>query len=226
MVRNTGVVKALTTDALGPGRDVDRRVGPERERSQFPNPVPAEMCQGGPMGTGTPATRYSAFIATNLIAYTSAPSFDPQICISTDGGHSFYPTFLTVTDDDSQYPPTGIMFSSATNGIAWFGQANATPYIQRTTDGGKTFSSVALPASVASHSLVLNAGFFAPDGQHGWIVGMNLDSDKALALATTDAGATWATIATGLDDVQLYSGFALDATHVWLGGTKGTVIHN
>ncbi len=223
IVRETGVV-STTTDAPGPNATFTDVWAPNATEP-IPNPVPAEMCQGGPMGTGAPVTRYSAYIGSNLIAYTAAPNFDPQICISTDGGHSFYPSFLTVTDDDTQYPPTGVMFASATTGISWFGQPNTTPYIQRTTDSGATWTSVPVPGGVATHSLELHAGFFAPDGQHGWIAGYDHDTSKALALATTDGGASWAVTATGLGDVQLYSGFALDATHVWLGGSFGTVIY-
>lgn len=224
IIRDTGVV-STTTDAPGPSATFTDVWAPNAT-DPIPNPVPADVCQDGPLGTGAPVTRSSAFIGANLIAYTAAPNFDPQICVSTDGGHTFYPTLLTVADDAVQYPPTGVVFSSATTGITWFAASTALPYIQRTTDGGTTWASVALPASVASHSLELNGAFFAPDGQHGWLVGYDLDGGKTLALATTDAGASWTTLATGLSDVKLFSGFALDATHVWLGGTNGTVIHN
>jgi photosystem II stability/assembly factor-like uncharacterized protein len=116
-----------------------------------------------------------------------------------------------------------VLFTSPTTGLTWWGSSTAKPYIQRTIDAGKTWTNVALPAAVASHGLALNAAFFAPDGQHGWIVGFDHDTNHALALASTDGGATWSAL-TGLGDAQLYSGFALDATHVWIGGTDGVLL--
>ena len=185
------------------------------------------MCQGGPLGTGAPVTRASVYVSSDrqTIAYTSAPSFDPQICISHDGGASFYPALLTVPDGAEDYPPTGIAFANATTAITWWASASASaaPYIQRSTDAGKTWTSVALPGDVASHELELHGGFFAPDGTHGWIVGYDHDSSHALLLTTSDGGATWATESVDSEH-KLYSGFALDATHVWIGGEAGTLL--
>lgn len=116
-----------------------------------------------------------------------------------------------------------MLFTSPQNGLAWFGSQYAKAYVQRTTDGGRTWRAVALPSSVADRTLALNAAFFAPDGQHGWIVGYDFDASAALGLATTDGGATWSVLS-GLGKSKLYSGFALDATHVWVGGEQGVLL--
>jgi hypothetical protein len=221
IIRDTGVV-SVATSAAGPNASFQDVWAPNATQ-RIPQDLPADMCQGGPMGTGAPVTRASAYIGNGLIAYTADPDFMPQVCVSTNGGSSFYPAMLTVDDDASESPPTGVLFTSATTGITWWGSSTAKPYIQRTTDGGKTWTSVAVPAAVASHGLAMNAAFFAPDGQHGWIVGFDHDSNKALALASTDGGATWSALS-GLGDAPLYSGFALDATHVWIGGTEGVLL--
>ncbi|MEO8548538.1 MAG: hypothetical protein ABI678_01125 [Kofleriaceae bacterium] len=221
IIRKTGVV-SLASTASGPGASFTDVWAPNATQ-RIPANLPAEMCQGGPLGTGSPTTRYSTYIGNNLIAYTSDPEFDPQICISTDGGKSFYPSRLEVDDAAVELPPTGVVFASASTGITWWGSSTAKPYIQRTTDAGKTWHNVGVPAALAGHGLALNAGFFAPDGQHAWIVGYDHDSNKAVGLASTDAGATWSAMS-GLGDAELFSGFALDATHVWLGGAKGTVL--
>ncbi len=221
LIRDTGVV-SVSTQAGGPNASFTDVWAPDATE-QIPASLPANECQGGPLGAGAPVLKYSAYVGNGLIAYTAAPSFDPQICVSTNGGTAFYPALLDVDDDASQNAPSGVVFSSAQNGITWWGSTTAKPYIQRTTDGGKTWTRVALPASVATHGLELNGGFFAPDGQHGWIVGYDHDTHLALALSSSDGGASWATIA-GLGEAKLYSGFALDADHVWIGGDQGTLL--
>jgi hypothetical protein len=199
-----------------------------------PNPVPADECQGGPRGTGTPHTRESVYISEDggFIAYTSNPGGAPELCISHDGGQSFTPTELTVPSGDEDVPSRGVYFTTATNGILWWGdQFGAGPYIQRTTDGGATWSDVALPSNLTSTSVELHGGFFAPDGMHGWITGYDAEARVPLLLATTDAGATWSTVDEGLAAAvdaaggdKLYCGFALDATHYWVGGARGVVL--
>jgi hypothetical protein len=221
IIRDTGVV-SVATSAAGPSASFEDVWAPNATQ-RIPQDLPPDMCQGGPLGTGAPVTRASAYIGNGLIAYTADPDFTPQICISKDGGSSFYPSMLTVDDDASESAPTGVLFTSATTGITWWGSSTAKPYLQRTTDGGKTWKAVALPAAVATHGLALNAAFFAPDLQYGWIVGFDHDSNHALGLATTDGGATWSVVS-GLGDAQLYSGFALDKTHVWIGGTQGVLL--
>jgi hypothetical protein len=225
IVRDTGVVSTAPT-APGPSATFTDVWAPNGD-PPTPNPVPSDMCQGGPLGTGAPVTRSSVYVSSDrqTIAYTSAPSFDPQICISHDGGASFYPVLLTVPDGSEDYPPTGIAFANATTAITWQASQSTggNAYIQRSTDGGMTWTSIALPAEIASHSIELPGGFFAPDGMHGWLVGYDHDSSGALLLTTSDGGATWATESVESEH-KLYSGFALDATHVWIGGEAGTLL--
>jgi photosystem II stability/assembly factor-like uncharacterized protein len=95
-----------------------------------------------------------------------------------------------------------------------------------------TWRDVPLPGAVASRSIELPAGFFAPDGQHGWLAGQDRNASSAVLLATTDGGASWTAVDGVADAVnafhggKLYTGFALDATHIWLGGEGGLVMHN
>jgi hypothetical protein len=223
IVRDSGVV-SIASQAAGPNASWQDVWAPNASEP-IPAEIPADECQGGPLGAGAPVMRSSAYIGNGLIAYTSDPDFQPQICISTNNGSAFYPSMLTVADDASENAPSGVVFASATTGITYWGSSTAKPYIQRTTDAGKTWKVVAVPSSVATHGLDLNAAFFAPDGQHGWIVGFDHQTNTALGLASIDGGATWSTV-DGLGDAKLYSGFALDATHVWIGGAKGTLLHN
>lgn len=203
-------------------------------------PIPAELlpgeCEGGPFGSGQPSTRYNTYVSADrqLLAYASNLSQDaPQICISRDGGRSFYAHVLDVPSGTESRVPSGVLFTSATTGIAWYGGTNSGAYIRRTTDGGEHWSTVALPSELGAADVELPVGFFAPDGQHGWLAGYSHGgSGYAVALATADGGATW-TLVPGVGDAvarfkggKLYAGFALDAEHIWLGGDNGLVMHN
>ena len=233
LVRKTGVV-SVGTGAPGPSTSYTDIWAPNAIPT-IPDPVPATMCQGGPRGAGVPTTHDSVYVAPdrNFIAYTSNPgTYEPQICISTDGGHSFTPRVLTVPEAAEDLPPTGVTFASAMVGITWFASPTFGTYIKRTTDGGTTWTDVVLPAEVAPHGLELPGGFFAADGQHGWLAGYDHDDSAALLLATADGGATWqvvpgvGTAASAAGGDKLYTVFALDADHVWVGGARGLVMHN
>ena len=226
IVRDTGVV-STSTSAPGPSASFTDVWAPNATPT-IPEPVPPADCQGGPLGTGAPVTRSSVYVSSDrqTIAYTSAPDHDPQICVSTDGGTTFTPSILAgIPDAAVDVPPTGLAFASATTAVTFWGSQteSGSAYIQRSTDGGKTWQSVALPGAVASHGLQLTYGFFAPDGQHGWIVGYDGDASHALVLSTTDAGTTWSAEQLA-SEYKLYSGFALDATHVWIGGEAGILL--
>jgi photosystem II stability/assembly factor-like uncharacterized protein len=232
-VRDTGVV-TVSNDAPGPSASFQDVWAPAATQP-IPDPVPADECQIGPRGSGLPRTHDSVYVSADrqLIAYTANEDTQaPEICISNDGGRSFFPHRLAVPEAAAEYTPTGVVFTGPMIGIAWFAQPTAGTYVKRTSDGGKTWGDVALPSAVASSDLELPTGFFAPDGQHGWLAGFDHGASRAVVLATSDGGASWTTVAGVADAVdafhggKLYSGFALDATHIWLGGEGGVVMHN
>ncbi len=236
LVRDTGVVSRTTTKP-GPNAIWDDSWAP-RAIPPIPDPVPADQCQSGPDSQNVPAVAQATYVSQDgqFIAYTASPDYDPQICISTDGGVSFFPKILPGVAEDVLFaPPTGVVFTSATNGITWHA-TNIYPgaaYIYRTTDGGETWAKVELPAEVASKSLELKHAFFAPDGQHGWLVGYNYDNSIALMLKTSDGGASWklsgGDLAAKVSDAgggKLFTGFALDEHHIWVGGEYGIFAAN
>jgi hypothetical protein len=196
MVNDDGVV---TTAPSAPGPDAvyTTLLSPTSDPS-VPEDPPCEL---GPHG-GAPATRDHVSMSPNgnFIAYTLNPDTTPEVCISHDRGHTFAPVTLPVPPGDETAEPTGVLFTSDTTGIVWYGSRLDTDpsYIQRTIDGGATWTSIALPAAVASAELELHGAFFAPDGMHGWITGYNLTTGSALLLATADGGASWTTVGAGL----------------------------
>jgi hypothetical protein len=227
IVRETGIV-SVSNAPPGPTAIYDDIWSPSLE------PQPAALCQAGPRGSNATTPRNSTYVSGDrrFLAYASRPAAQPEICISTDGGVSFTPHPLNAPSDATSFAPTGVTFASATTGIAWFASRTAGAYIKRTTDGGTTWNAVAIPSELASSDIELPAGFFAPDGQHGWLAGYDYTAGEALVLSTTDGGAGWgrvtdvaAAVAAAHGD-KLRSGFALDATHVWLGGDRGVVLRN
>lgn len=198
----------------------------------------ADWCQHGPYAAAEPTTRYNVHISSDrqFIAYTSNhENDDPKICISHDGGSTFTPHELDVDLDSNVAArvPAGVLFPTPQIGISWFADPIAGKYIQRSTDGGETWHKLTLPAGIESAEIELPVGFFAPDGQHLWLAGYDhAGFGSAVLLTSADAGATWSTV-DGVGDAveqfkgdKLYAGFALDATHVWLGGEGGLVMHN
>jgi hypothetical protein len=226
---------AVDTASTAPGPNATYRTTWAPESSPtVPAQIPDADCQGAPRPANQPIVASNVFINADasVIAYASGPNDDvPQICISHDHGASFVPSKLAVADDLTTAPPSGLVFANATTAIAYYGTLTANDgddYIMRSTNGGSTWSKVALPSGVASDEIELNNAFFAPDGQHGWIVGYSSGDDAGLALVTTDGGATWAKDTTGIgaasSEIKLRAGFALDATHVWLGGDSGLLL--
>jgi hypothetical protein len=228
IVRETGIV-SVSDGPPGPNASYQDIWAPV-----FDPGLPAAQCQVGPRGSNATTPRNSVYVSTDrrFLAYASYQAFGPVICISTDGGASFYPHALDVPSDLAHVAPTGVTFTSPTTGITWFASRTAGAYVKRTTDGGTTWTDVALPRELVSDSLEIPAGFFAPDGQHGWLAGFDYTTSAALVLATIDSGASWARVTDVAEAVtaahgdKLRCGFALDATHVWLGGDRGVVLHN
>ena len=232
LVRSSGVVTVTTGSAPGPDVVFQDVWAPEAN-PPIPAVVPVTQCQARPSGSNNPVTRDAVFVSAdrNFIAYTANPDEEPMICISTDGGRSFLPHDLVVPAPAIAAQPGGVMFASPSTGIAYFGSGNtAGAYLARTTTAGAAWTNIALPAAIASHSVELRAATFAPDGVHGYLVGFDFTTSQALLLTTADTGATWAVdsdvgpAASDAGGGKLYSVFALDTSHVWVGGTYGLLL--
>jgi hypothetical protein len=236
MFADTGYV-ATSTDAPGPTSTWTTIWAPEASPS-VPMPVPTDECQTI-QKNAQPAERTVAYVSPDakLVAYVTATGAqEPIVCVSKDSGKSFFPRSLpNFPTDATDFAPSGVVFASSAVGITWWAD-NIYPagsYIYRTTDSGDTWTSVALPTAVAGKAIELTSGFFAPDGTNGWLVGYDYDASSALILRTVDAGVTWtksggdlATKVDGAGGGKLYTGFALDAYHIWVGGDYGVLMAN
>jgi hypothetical protein len=156
----------------------------------------------------------------------------PGVCVSTDHGETFYSVPFTDLPDVNDPGPLAVTCIDGDRCWAYNGlQAQSGSfYVYYTTNASmakaSTWTRATVPAALASDDGVQpKAMFFAPDGQHGWIVG---DHDGGpLLVATVDGGKTWTDASgslAGVTEVRLHSGFALSATQVWLGGERGTLL--
>jgi photosystem II stability/assembly factor-like uncharacterized protein len=230
IVRDTGVV---ARSATAPGETaIWEDVWAPDAIPSIPAQVPADQCHDGPVSDQVPVEPQAAYLGPDggFLAYVADPAGElPQICISRDGGRSFRPTLLDVP---SPVAPIGVYFTNDQIGLAWYSNtfSAADTYLRRTTDGGGTWSEVAVPAELAGVRLNLRHLFFAPGGTVGWLVGYNLDTREPLLLKTRDAGATFEVLHSGLaealPDVRLHTGFALDEDHIWVGGEQGGLAHS
>ncbi len=111
-----------------------------------------------------------------------------------------------------------------------------TSQIWQTTDAGATWTTTTIPAYASTSNLVLSVIFFAPSGTVGYVGGQDQASDTPLVWKTTDGGNTWvdvddrAGLIAAADAAgtfgRIFSGFALDDDHFWVGGDHGAVFYN
>ena len=231
-VTDNGVV-ATTADTAPTAATRYEDIWAPRAIPSIPEQIALGDCEVGP-GSILPATKASVHVSAdrNFIAYVVNDGFDrPTACVSNNGGQSFQARLLDVPETGTT--PSGILFISPTVGLAWGTIGVDGAYINRTSDSGRTWKRVGIPDPLAAHHLEMPVGFFAPDGEHGWLAGIDHDTlNTAVLLTTSDGGTTWTNVAgfgaavDALHGSKLYSGFAVDATHIWLGGDAGLVIHN
>ncbi len=167
-------------------------------------------------GTGHDWTRYGA-------TYRAQVAFARQI-----GWHGFLRDFnaghgpgpAAAPDpklDRADYGLTDITFTDADRGwAAGYDNVTAQAIIARTTDGGRRWT-VKSPSWWYAYT-VSSLTFL--DARRGWAVGSE-GYDGSLILKTTDGGRSWAW-QTGRTAQYLLGADALDASHVWIAGSRGT----
>lgn len=190
------------------------------------------LCAWGPQSRLTPVVPQTAWVSddTQRMAYVEESYYGPVVCTSDDGGDTFRAHDVPT---GTYAGPHGVVFTDDTDGITFYGNrvVDGDSWIYRTEDGGRTWTESTLPGSFRSASVEFRHAFFAPGGRVGWIVGEK--NGSPLLVKTTDHGATWTETGGDLADVvsaagglRLYTGFALDEDHLWLGGEYGVLVAN
>jgi hypothetical protein len=195
------------------------------------------LCIVEPGAGAAPKLTQPAYVAPNLsvILHTSGfytqrardrSSGEAGVCISTNGGKTFHLiAFKGVRSDDG---PAGVTCISSERCFAYSG-IRETKFIYATSNAskGKDSSWAATKLPTLREASVINNIFFAPDGKHGWAVG-SVASSSPLVFSSDDAGESWKDVSASARAVapnaRLHSGFAVDATHVWLGGEKDVLL--
>jgi hypothetical protein len=195
------------------------------------------LCIVEPGAGAAPKLTQPAYVAPNLsvILHTSGfytqrardrSSGEAGVCISTDGGKRFH--LIAFKDVRSDNGPAGVTCISSERCFAYSGIRD-TKFIYATSNAskGKDSSWAATKLPTLRENSVINNIFFAPDGKHGWAVG-SVASSSPLVFSSDDAGESWKDVSASARAVapnaRLHSGFAVDATHVWLGGEKDTLL--
>ena len=240
MRHNSGIYTATGTTTTGwvniwgPGgtqdipNDIDARKGTD-----------ATLCNSSVSYSVSPSPVQAGYVAPNaeIILYPAgtvnaikAPD-GAGVCISTDKGVTFHIAKLAAVESAGFNGPTALTCITKDKCFIGGGQisepTSAYLYFTDNASAGasSTWTKATIPAQVGNE--FINSIFFAPDGTHGWAVGSKNDN-HAMLLTTTDGGRTWtdaSTTVTGLGiDVELYSGFASDATHVMIGGKSGALV--
>jgi hypothetical protein len=160
---------------------------------------------------------------------------DPTgVCVSTDGAQNFrHVPFPDATNEDHE-GPKAVYCIDKDRCWAYNGRQFATDsvYVYYTTNASQgtsmTWTRAQLP-SLPDVGVVPRHIFFAPDGQHGWLVGQ-LTSSSPLMLYTDDGGQSWENISGGVQaavgGVRLHSGFAIDANRIFVGGESATLYYH
>lgn len=193
------------------------------------------LCDSDPGLSWSPRLTQPAFVAADLslILYPSGSrnqrgTVAPGVCISTDGGKRFHRVEFKLQGDVG---PLGVTCTSSSHCFAYggfdFEPKSAFIMVSNDVQQGKasTWAPAKLPA--LREDTKFRYIFFAPDGQNGWAVGW-FGSNNPLLLSTSDGGSSWkdvsAMVRAVVPDMRLHSGYAVDATHVWLGGEKDTLL--
>jgi len=195
-----------------------------------------KLCDSDPGVSVSPHLTQAAYVAPDLalMVYPSGArnqrgTDSPGVCISTDGGKRFsHVEFAGIGED---YGPLGVTCLNASKCLAYGGLdfAPESAFIYFTNDAQKgaasSWSKAKLPA--LRENTKFRHVFFAPGGVNGWALGWSGSGD-ALMLSTGDGGLSWKDATSSIRALapggRLHSGFAFDATHVWIGGEKGVLL--
>ena len=113
-------------------------------------------------------------------------------------------------DPSTGLAATGLDFVDGEHGFLWIGGSSASSRtLLRTDDGGKTWTTLPLPAYLRSQTLNKTFEVDFVDRSHGWILVAGQEAagwESADVAATTNAGKTWAHVASAGYQLQPHWG--------------------
>ncbi len=195
-----------------------------------------KLCDSDPSVSISPHLTQPGYVAPDLtvILYPSGArnqrgTDSPGVCISTDGGKRFY--HVEFKGLENSVGPLGVTCLNANKCFAYGGLdfAADSAAVYSSGDAQKGVNSTWTKAKLPNlrEDTKFRSLSFAPDGVSGWLVGWSGTGD-ALMLVSTDGGLSWkdatSTIRAFAPNARLHAVYALDATHVWIGGEGGVLL--
>jgi hypothetical protein len=210
-----------------------------------PNPIPAGGCIDRPASRYVDELSAHTYVSPDrqLVAYAPRGQYADVdvLCISHDGGVFFTEVSLPHFNDEANViGASSIVFLDEQVGFATTNDSNfgsgGSASIQKTEDGGVTWSRTSLPAVVATDTMEFRVVFFAPGGVVGWALG-TFNNETAMVLKTEDGGDNWrlalanTALNAGLNELttnfgRMQSGFALDEDNIWVGGDHSALLYS
>jgi hypothetical protein len=206
-------------------------------------PGPPSACKQAPWAgvtEGNLTAQTHVFWASpdgQTMVYAAGSDVPLGVCRSTDGGKTFAP----VAFPDAPVGPVApsvVLGYDATNLVAVGNGGGGLPALfYSSSDAGATWTAASSLPAGAQDAIVITGGFLSADGSTAWVFGgqtgtgtyASLNGDADLLYKSTDKGRTWTDVSAGLLAAQLaltsqndasvvdvLTGFALDADHVWL----------
>ncbi len=171
------------------------------------------------------------------MVYAAGGDLPLGVCRSTDGGKTFAPIAFPDTPVGVAAPSV-VLGYDATNLVAVGNGGPGHPALfYSSSDAGATWTAASSLPAGAQDAIVVAGGFLSTDGSTAWVFGSqtgtgtsaSLNGDAGLLYKSSDKGHTWTDVSAGLQAAQLalisqsdasfvdvLTGFALDADHVWL----------
>jgi hypothetical protein len=213
--------------------------------SDATNKVPATL-EANDCGDYDGRLTQNLYVGSELVVFGSEAG-DPDnvrqatVCVSRQRGHFQKvvlpnPPLFPLPGGPYVRSLDGIFFVDDALGFAWSANGpykGVEPYLYRSTDRAATWTRVSLPASIADGQkmLSLQTMFATPDGSDlfmGGLVGDLGSSRKLVLLHSSDGGVSWDDRSAGLASFtgDISAGFALDGTHIWIGGSWGFLLYS
>ena len=185
------------------------------EGSRDPNAAPTGPVDGGAPSSTVPSSTSSPSASSTTATTTAAhPTSTTNLRPTTTTAPTTTTTGFACARTEPQFAFAVLLLSES---VGW--AAGGHPALQRSSDGGRTWTPACLQADAVTGSGSFFGVAFATDGRHGWATGGT--SQRPLALRTIDGGEHWLASTLPTDLTGNLGGVSFpDTSHGWTVGSR------